>query len=172
MFDKLKNFLGKTSETTSCKRCGKIHSDLSDIVAISPIYWIDSFENAPDSHLDDDLCIIHEKDHFIKGVIQIPIINTNRHFGWGVWISLKQENFFAYRENFKSGDIGPFFGWLSNEISFYKETTINLKTRACFRGNGLRPIIEMAPCDHEIYKNQSEGITLETAWDIVHFYSD
>lgn len=148
------------------------HSDLSDIVAISPYHWSDSHKNCTGNYLDEDLCIINDQDYFIKGIVQLPILGTNKSFGWGIWISQKKENFEIYRENFESSDIGPFFGWLSTEISYYKETTINLKTRACFRGNGLRPIIEIAPCEHEIYRNQNTGIAWETALEINHFYSN
>jgi hypothetical protein len=88
-----------------------------------------------------------------------------------VWVSQKSENFDAYLENFDSDQIGPFFGWLSNNISFYAEETLNLKTMAHFRSGGLRPRLELEPTDHPLAIDQRNGITLEKACEIVHFYN-
>ena len=74
-----------------------------------------------------------------------------------------------YLDNFDSAQIGPFFGWLSSEISYY-EDTMYLKTMAHFRGNGLRPTIVLEPAEHRLAIAQRDGITLDEAWRIVHFY--
>ena len=65
--------------------------------------------------------------------------------------------------NFDTPDIGPFFGWLSNNISLYDRSTWAMKTMARFQGNGKRPLIELEPCDHPLYLDYSQGITLERA---------
>ncbi len=43
--------------------------------------------------MNDDLCIIDDKYFFIRGNIEIPIIDTNQKFIWDVWVSLSEENF-------------------------------------------------------------------------------
>jgi hypothetical protein len=89
-----------------------------------------------------------------------------------VWVSQKKENFLKYVENPESDKLGPFFGWLSSEIRFYGESTLSLKTMAHFRGGTKRPTIEVEPTSHPLAVDQLEGITLEKAWEIVHFYMD
>jgi hypothetical protein len=42
---------------------------------------------------------------------------------------------------------------------------------AHFRSGGLRPQIELEPTDHPFAIDQRNGITLEKAWEIAHFYN-
>src|SRR5262249_2624466 len=105
-----------------------------------------------------------------RGVIAIPVRGQSEPFGFGVWVSQKRENFQTYLANFDTPAIGPFFGWLCTRIAYYAVSTYGLKTRAHFRGEGLRPLIELEPTDHPLAVDQREGITLAKAWEIVHFY--
>ena len=120
--------------------------------------------------LTEDLCVTEGTDYFVRGVIQIPVHEFSEAFGWGVWVTHKKENFETYRDNFDSADIGPFFGWLSTEISFFPSSTLNLKTTAHYRGGKLRPLISVHECDHPLFRQQADGISLAEAWKIVHFY--
>jgi hypothetical protein len=117
-----------------------------------------------------DTCILDGESFFIRGVIEIPILGSSDRFGIGVWVSQKQENFRRYVENFNSDEIGPFFGWLSNEITFYQPSTLTLKTMAHFRGGDLRPSIVVEPTEHPLAMDQHHGIRLDRAWQIVHHY--
>ena len=134
-------------------------------------YWgVPEEERDERVELTLDTCIIDHEDFFIRGVIEIPVHEYPEVFGFGVWISLKQENFASYLENFDSSQIGPFFGWLCTGISYYKDETLSLKTMAHFRGAGLRPRIDVEPSDHLLSVDQQTGITLAKAWEIVHFF--
>jgi hypothetical protein len=134
-------------------------------------YWgVPEEERNERVELTSDTCIIDSEDFFIRGVVEIPVHEYPEVFGFGVWISLKQENFASYLEHFDSIKIGPFFGWLSTSISYYKDETLSLKTMAHFRGAGVRPRIEVEPGDHPLAVDQQEGITLAKAWEIIHFF--
>jgi hypothetical protein len=156
--------------TFTCVTCGKTHDGLPDLA----FRWPDPYFRIPESERStriqgtEDLCAIDNEDYFIRGVILIPIEGTTEHLGLGVWVSQKRENFQTYVDNFDTPDIGPFFGWLSNSISFYEPTTWLMKTMAHFQGNNKRPLIELAPCEHPLYLDYSRGITVERAWDIAH----
>jgi hypothetical protein len=41
---------------------------------------------------------------------------------------------------------------------------------AHYRGEGLRPSIVVGECDHRIFRQQQEGISLQEAWEMVHHY--
>jgi hypothetical protein len=43
---------------------------------------------------------------------------------------------------------------------------------AHFLGNGKRPYIEIEPTDHPLALDQRNGISLDKAWEIVHFHED
>jgi hypothetical protein len=157
----------------TCATCGQIHDSLPDL----GFRWPDSYfgvpapERASRIRGDADTCEIDGEEFFIRGVILIPIIGTSEHFGLGVWVSQKRENYQAYRNNFDSPNIGPFFGWLSNNIPFYQPDTWAMKTMAHFQGGKQRPLIELAPSEHPLYLDFSQGVSLERAWHIVHAQS-
>jgi hypothetical protein len=153
-----------------CATCGAEHQDLPDL----GFRWPDSYFGVPEAEratrikATSDTCSIDDEDFFIRGVLLIPIEGRQEHLGLGVWVSQKRENFHTYLNHFDTADIGPFFGWLSNRIPFYQRDTWALKTMAHFQGNGQRPLIKLEPSDHPLYRDYSEGITLDRAWSIVH----
>jgi len=156
----------------TCACCGEVHEELPDMgfdmpahaTAIPEEEWADRVE------LDTDSCIVDGEDFFIRTVLLIPIHDSDEHLGFGVWVSQKKESFETYMENFYSADIGPFFGWFSNELMFGGQSTLNLKTMAYFQGDGLRPYIELEPTDHPLSVAQSNGISLKEAWNFIHLY--
>jgi hypothetical protein len=156
-----------------CSTCGKLHDDLPDLGADKPDQWwaVPEEERAKRIKLTSDTCEIDDEHFFIRGVIEIPIDNGDV-FGFGVWISQKRENFFTYLANPDTSEIGPFFGWLCTRIGYYQEDTSLLKTMAHFRGEGLRPIIALEPTAHPLAVDQREGISLDKAWEIVHYYQE
>jgi hypothetical protein len=158
--------------TFKCRTCGQVHDGLPDIGFQWPDHYFDVPEEEREQRIDgtEDTCSIENEYNFIRGVILIPLADSDEEFGLGVWVSQKRENFETYLENDDSNEIGPFFGWLSNEIPFFKPSTINLKTRAHFQGNNQRPLIELAPCEHPLYHAYSEGLTVHQVWGLVQDY--
>ncbi|HEX8244625.1 MAG TPA: DUF2199 domain-containing protein [Longimicrobium sp.] len=157
-----------------CTICGEQHDELPDVGSDRPDQWWDVPEDERERRIDltSDVCVIDGEQFFIRGVVEIPVHGHPQSFGFGVWVSQKRENFETYLDNWESSEIGPFFGWLCTRIAYYPEDTLLLKTRAHFRGGGLRPQIELEPTDHPLAVAQREGITVEKALEIVHFYSD
>src|SRR5262245_13295515 len=157
-----------------CSICGESHDELPDIGSDKPAQWWDVSEQERDERIElsSDTCVIDGEHFFIRGVIEIPIHDYPERFGFGVWISQKRENFQTYCDNWNSSEIGPFFGWLSTRIAYYKEDTLLLKAMAHFRGEELRPLIIVEPGEHPLAVDQERGISLAKAWEIVHFYVD
>ena len=160
--------------TYTCTCCGEIHENLPDLVFDRPTLAaaIPAEEFADRAQLDEDLCIVDEEHYFIRGVLRVPIHEHEEDLGFGVWVSQKKENFETYVDNFDSTDIGPFFGWLSNEFMYGGQSTISLKTMAHFQSEGFRPLIELEDTDHPLSVAQREGISLDDAWTFAHEYLD
>lgn len=160
--------------TYRCSVCEELHDDLPDICFDKPDPWwgIPAGERDARIELTPDTCIIDEEEYFIRGVLEIPILDYPESFGFGVWVSQKRENFYTYLKHPDSASIGPFFGWLCTEMSFYEPSTWLLKTEAHFPGGSERPRIRMEPTDHPLAIDQRQGITLAKAWEIVHYYLD
>jgi hypothetical protein len=153
-----------------CAVCGDVHTDLPDIGFAWPDHYFDVPENERESRVEgtSDTCKIDQEYCFVRGAMLIPIKDEDRSFGVGVWVSLKPENYETYLADLDSPDIGPFFGWLCNTIPFYDDDTQLMRTMVHFQGDGQRPLIELAPCEHRLYWDYRDGITVERAFEYVH----
>ncbi len=158
----------------TCSCCGKVHDGLPDLSFERPGYAAEVPEEEMEVRvkINEDLCVVDNEYYFIRGVLRIPVLDHEQDLGFGVWVSQKKENFETYLKNYDTPDIGPFFGWLSNEFRFGGQPTINLKTMAHFQGNGQRPLIELEQSEHALSVAQKNGISLDQAWKIVHDYLD
>jgi len=155
-----------------CAGCGKWHDELPlDLGYDEPMYVaeLDEDERARCVTKFGDFRELRrdgETHHFVRGVIEIPILGMNAVFRYGVWASLSDESFKTARAAYKEDvPAGPFFGWVSNRIEGYPDTTI-LKSQVHVRAD-TRPSIELEPIDHPLAVEQREGITLERVQQIV-----
>jgi hypothetical protein len=153
-----------------CSCCGGHHAELPmGYSAHAPYVWDPAFADAPDCLLSSDQCVIKAQHFFVRGLIEIPVADSDDVFSWGVWVSLSRESFS------RSADLWdtpgreseePYFGWLSTELPIYSPSTINLKTHVHTRPVGQRPFIELEPTDHPLAVEQRNGITRERVRDI------
>lgn len=155
-----------------CSHCGHQHDGIPAFHADRPAaYWdVPPNKRASDVFLTSDSCVIADRFFFIRGCLEIPIHVTDDVFTWGVWVSLKEENFFIWQDNYEvaaRSHLGPFFGWLCSELSVYP-TTLHLKTHVHLRDDGLRPRIELENTDHPLSIEQHQGITIQRALELVH----
>lgn len=124
--------------------------------------------------LTDDYCVIEDEDFFIRGCIEIPVLDHAEPLLWGVWVSLSKANFdreSLLAQDPKRVDEPPYFGWLSSRIEIYPDTA-SLKTHVHTQAVGKRPLIELEPTDHPLAVEQREGISearlIEIAESIEH----
>ena len=128
-----------------CKHCGQQHDGIPAFHADRPTnYWdVPADRRETDVFLTSDSCVIADRFFFIHGCLDIPIRGTDDVFTWGVWVSLKEENFFLWQDNYDTPNrnhIGPFFGWLCSTLPGYPET-LHLKTRVCLYTHLTLPTI-------------------------------
>jgi len=156
-------------EGFQCHTCGKWHEGFPlDYGYDAPHYWSESLRTNADSFLNADFCIIGKQDYFVRGLIEIPVIDGDRPFRWGVWTSLSKKNFdtmVALWDDPKLLDEPPYFGWLSNSIATYAET-LNLKADVHSRSIKERPQIVLEPTDHPLAVEQRKGMTVQRVREI------
>lgn len=137
--------------------------------AEAPAVWESAFADADDCLLSSDQCVIRAQHYFVKGLIEIPVIDSDEVFSWGVWVSLSRENFSRAAdlwENPSRESEEPYFGWLTTDLPVYPATTLNLKTYVHTRPVGERPFVELEPTDHPLAVEQRTGITLDRVREI------
>ena len=157
-----------------CTSCNQWHEGMPTFGAEAPLhyYGIPAEERARRCSLDADTCIVDDEFFFVRGCLDIPVIGEQEQFSWGVWVSLSKANFDKFNECFDQSmrsHIGPFFGWLSAALPLYPDT-VNLKTRAHLRDNGIRPYIEVEPTDHPLAVEQRSGISVARVAEICAYY--
>jgi hypothetical protein len=154
-----------------CEQCGKTHDDAAESYGFDePLPWstLTEAERGGRSILREEFCILNDTHFFIRGCLEIPVIDGQSAFVWGVWVSLSSANFdrsMNLWEDPKRVDEPPYFGWLSSRIPLYPDTFL-LKTRVHTRELGLRRRIELEPTSHLLSIEQRQGITRDRLREI------
>ncbi len=170
--DDLANFRWK------CGSCEEWHyGPCLDFGFSEPSYWPSGYdsgtrwnvteqgkiEKGSESFLDEDYCAVDDEHFFVRGVIQVPIIGSDRTFDWGVWGSLSRANFETLLKLDASGvraSLPPMFSWLNSKIPDYPDT-LSLKMHAHIQEPGLRPHFDLETVDHPLSREFNHGILPE-----------
>ena len=156
----------------TCACCGRTVTELPDLAFAAPAHYdqIPEPERAGRATLGPDFCVLDAEDYFIRVVLPIPLLGTDRTFMWGVWTTLSEANFQRYVETFNDRDqskLGGMFGWLSNRVPHYPET-LSLQTTVWPQDGNQRPHlwINKAHADHPLFREQREGMSPERLGEI------
>ena len=92
-----------------CATCSEIHEALPDIAFDRPHYaWgVPEAERAARVLLTPDHCVIDGQDFFIRGVLELPLVDAAGSVGYGVWVSQKRENYERYCAHFQGPKLRP-----------------------------------------------------------------
>lgn len=155
-----------------CRTCGERHEGLPSFGPDAPLNYAvlcEEDQNAR-AELGTDDCIIDNEYFFVRGRLEVPIIDQSEPFVWLVWCSLSRDSYEQWRDVFnleQRSNIGPFFGWLNVRLPFY-EDTVNHATSVHLRDNGLRPLVEVHEATNKLYLDQHNGISAAEVEAMVH----
>ena len=151
----------------TCPVCGQRHEGSPSVAFPTPFYWDPEAarRDPANSKLNSDLCVIEERDFFIRCILEVPILGVEQPFCWGVWLTQGRENFAIYRDTFQNPPERTTFGYLANRLPGYPDT-LNLEAKAHWRSGGLRPWIEIRESDHPLYHDWKYGISWERAIEL------
>ena len=154
-----------------CDNCGKEHQDFPALVFSTPTPYLGLTEKEKQTiaKLSSDFCVIEYDDQidwFVRVVLKQKINDSCQFLEYGVWVSLSEESFEDYKNNFNNLDYEmTYFGWLCNHIPEYNDT-MNLGTTVITQTENQRPIIELQKdndWENEFVKDYFEGITEDEA---------
>lgn len=147
----------------TCTCCGEMHQGAPSFAYNAPIHYR---EDAPNTELNTDFCIIDKEHFFVRTILEIPIHEYHEPFTWGVWGSLSRESFSHYMKIFEEPvREEEYFAWFSNLLPYYPDS-LNLKTTVHTQPAGFRPWLELEPSDHPLSVDQRNGISWEKAIEI------
>jgi hypothetical protein len=157
------------TDSYRCSTCGQVHVGLPlSFAAEFPDQYAKMTREERDARavIGSDQCIIDQQWFFIRGCLEIPIVDSDEVFLWGLWASVRQEVFDEISECWelagRERSRGPFKGRLVNSLAEYPET-FNLKMRIVLQPVGARPLFVVEEADHPLAIEQSSGITRERA---------
>ena len=151
----------------TCPSCGELHHGLPAWHFEAPVQALaiprEEWPNRVDLTKDD--CVIDRQSFYLKGLLEIPVRESEQPFVWGVWLSVDQASYERFAELFgdvqrESGE--AFFGWLCNSVPGYPDTQL-LKTYLHVREYPMRPWVELEPTEHPLAVDQREGLSRERA---------
>jgi len=154
-----------------CGTCNLEHEELPlDIAFQKPqqFFGIPSAEVPERVFLNEDLCVIDEKIFLVRAFLPLPIRGEEKVFGWGIWAQLHQIDFQRYIQLYQEDGSreAPFRGFIASVVPTYPET-MNLPVSVQLGRPTDRPILSVIPKTHPLYEEQTAGITLARAHEII-----
>jgi len=155
-----------------CRTCGQSHegvplsfaADFPDLCANMP-----EPDRSTRALISSDQCIVDEEWFFIRGCLEIPILESREVFVWGLWAAVKEEIFNEISESWGEGGRetrrGPFKARLANSLSEYPET-LNAKLRIVIQPAGTRPLFILEEDQHPLALAQQSGISRREAMEL------
>lgn len=152
-----------------CEQCNEWHEDSPSFGFNAPAHYYSlSDSDKENSLLSNDLCSTVDGNYFIRTILEVPIIDIDEPFMWGVWISVSEKSFNHYtnkKNEDEDEDLTHYFGWFQNRLPYYPDT-LNLKTNAYLQPNNHRPILDLEHTDHPLSIDYHQGISWEKAIEI------
>ncbi|GAA1026719.1 DUF2199 domain-containing protein [Virgisporangium ochraceum] len=153
-----------------CGHCGQRHPGLPySYGSDAPVHWSPDLASDPTSQLTDEQCVVKRQHFFVRGRIVIPVVDSDREFDWGVWVSVSRPTIKRMNEVWMTPgreSEPPYFGWLSTALPVYEPSTVNLKTHVHTQPVGQRPLVELEPTGHPLAVEQRNGITVARVQEI------
>lgn len=160
-----------------CDDCGEMHRGSPSFSLHRPEHIFEVPEAERDQRVTatDDLCVIHpaegdadgETTHWIRVILEIPILGAAEPFLWGVWVSQSKESYDRYVETYHSDQSDDSsFGWLPVHMAHYRDPDGSwpvLECQVVWGIKGKRPKIILWESDSQLYRDQRDGISWEEA---------
>lgn len=159
--------------TWFCEQCGEEHPGpplCYGVAAPWGLLGITAEDYLDRVQYDGDLCIVDGQQFFVRGLVEIPIIDSSETFAWNGWSSLSKESFDRMIRSWddpKRAEEPPFYGWFTTLLSPYP-STLNLKVRVENRPPGVVPSLVLEPTDHPLAVEQRSGISWTRVHEIAH----
>lgn len=148
-----------------CNHCGQEHFDWPALTYISPTHYNDLTEEDKINiaELRTDFCVIKhsdQADRFIRCTLTQKVTEHCENLEYGLWVSLSEKSFQDYSDNYNNDNYEvKYFGWLSNSLPGYDDTTKIPTTIFTRPGNDRPEIVPYEDFDHQFVKDYYNGIT-------------
>jgi hypothetical protein len=160
------------SNSFKCGTCGKVHIGLPmDMAYKNPggYFEVPAKERAARIYNNDDVCVIDDSKFYIRGILPIPIVDSDDEFRWGLWAKVEESDFKIYSEYWDGNipeDLPPLNGHLSGEMKDYPESDMT-PIKIYLQSDNQRPFFKVLSNDSQLGIDQRKGITMEKVHSFV-----
>ncbi len=152
-----------------CSSCGQEHSGVPLSFAADypdPYANLSSDDRDARAVVSSDQCVIDQREFYIRGCLEIPILGTDEVFLWGLWARINEDVFDEidahWESNGRENAIGPYKGRLANALSIYPDT-LNQRIEIQIRPVGSRPLFTLEEAENPLSVEQRQGLTPQKA---------
>jgi hypothetical protein len=155
-----------------CGCCGKLLDQVpSDFAYRRPIHYfaVPEAERATRVKENDDLCVIDDQIHLIRGVMFVPIVDLpGQQFGWGFWAAVSPRSFARYMDLYDSdgSDEPRFRGLLAVSPPNYPDL-LDAEVEVQLGPSTQRPTFHPTTFEHPLFQEYRDGITIERWHQII-----
>lgn len=148
-----------------CPKCEETHWKWPALAFNSPANYHNLTENEQIElgKLESDFCEINyedQTDRFIRVSLKQKIHNACETLEYGLWVSLSENSYLDYRENFNNLDHETkYFGWLCSNIVEYGSTSSIPCDVVIKSGNDRPEIFPHDDFDHDFVRDYYSGIS-------------
>ncbi|MFN8439226.1 MAG: DUF2199 domain-containing protein [Caldilineaceae bacterium] len=174
LFEWFKKLLHKepSNQSYKCGICGKIHGGLPmDMAYKNPANYfkIPPNERAKRIKITDDVCVIDNNEFYIRGVLPIPVIDSDKDFRWGTWARVEEGDFKTYLKYWDGNipeNFPPLIGYLSGGLKDYPESDM-ISVEIYLQSGNQRPFFKVLSSESSLGVDQEKGITMEKVHSFV-----
>ena len=157
----------------NCSCCGEVKIGIPSFDTQAPVqfYSIELKEQEHRCQLTTDTCVIDREYFFVKGCLEIPIIDIEEKLVINSWLSLSEKNFNLFLDLYEVANRDhhePMGGWFSTSFWPYTDTS-NLQGQIFFRNDGIRPLIRLVESNHPLSLAQRKGLTQDKLREICEY---
>jgi hypothetical protein len=153
------------SDSFVCSTCGETHIG-------APLSWgpdapkawatLDASEREKHSELGTDQCVIDDQRFFIRGRIEIQVVDTKQTFAWLVWVEVNPRDFMSmsnlWTTEGRENKAPIYDARIANELPIYEKPILDVSVKVHTRPVGQRPFFEVTG-DHQVRDEQCSGIS-------------
>lgn len=165
----------QSSFSFTCRVCGQTHVGQPGFEFAVPYHYFNLSDEQKSSiaQIDSDFCKIdhgHQVDHFVRGVLEVPVQGTELMFSWLVWVAVDAQTFAEHQTRLTAPGVDVVrSGWLSNQLPGYPDT-LGLLLNVHPRPHGLRPALILqrtaTQATHPLLHDQYGGFSQDRAQTI------
>jgi hypothetical protein len=155
---------------TQCSHCGRelgTHT-LDAGFSLPDVVWaLTKDEQDRRVKLSADVCVLDGNRFFIRGVAFVPILESDKRFGWGLWADVSGAVFKRYLELYKADARGEpvAAGRLANTPVGYPSLEGH-SVDIAFGTSRERPKMTLHPSAHPLSLEQQNGIAITRVHEI------